>query len=70
MAREPESYRATLELISARCDHLMLTVSEAAKITGYDEKHITEHITWGWTKKCAGKRINVADLARQMCATR
>lgn len=66
MPKEPTGYRDVLERIRAESKGEMVTVAEAAKISGYRCKDVTHHFT-GWTQSGPGKRIPATALARQMC---
>lgn len=66
MAKESPGYRDTLERIRAETQGEMVTVAEAAKISGYRPREVTRRFT-GWTQVGPGKRIPATSLARQMC---
>lgn len=63
--RELEGYRDVLARIRETTTGEMVTVREAAAISGYNPKYVTKRFQ-GWVGKNHGKRIPATTLARQM----
>lgn len=66
MARESPGYRDVLERIRKEAKGEMVTVAEAARISGFPEKRVTQQFE-GWHGAYRDKRIPATSLARQMC---
>lgn len=66
MAMEKAGYRDVLERIRAESNGELVTVAEAAKITGYSKAKVTQRFE-GWQQVGRGKRIPATALARQLC---
>ena len=64
--REPDGYRDVLERITAKYPHELLTVKQAAEISGYSPKRVTQVFRYGWIGEAKGKRIPRTTLARLM----
>lgn len=66
MAMEKPGYRDVLERIRNESSGELVTVAEAAKITGYSKAKVTQKFD-GWQQFGRGKRIPATALARQLC---
>lgn len=66
MAKEKEGYRDALERIRHEASGELVTVAEAAKITGYSKDMVTQRFD-GWQRQGRAKRIPATVLARQLC---
>lgn len=66
MAMEKPGYRDALERVRREAGSELVTVEEAAKITGYRKKTVTQRFA-GWVGEGRGKRIPATVLARQLC---
>lgn len=66
MAMEKPGYRDVLERIRAESNGELVTVAEAAKITGYSKDTVTQRFD-GWQRQGRAKRIPATVLARQLC---
>lgn len=66
MAMEKPGYRDVLERIRAESNGELVTVAEAAKITGYSKDMVTQRFD-GWQRQGRAKRIPATALARQLC---
>ena len=66
MAMEKVGYRDVLERIRAEAKGELVTVCEAAKISGYSPRCVTSRFE-GWVSDGRGKRIPATALARQLC---
>lgn len=65
MAKEVEGYRDTLARIRDEAAGELVTVDEAARITGLPKRRVTQVFT-GWTAQGRDKRIAAPTLARQI----
>lgn len=64
--REPDGYRDVLERITEKYPNEMLTVKQAAEISGYSRRKVTQVFRYGWIGEVKGKRIPRTTLARLM----